>query len=99
MVAPTAGRPGKQGAADFVADDDNRALLRVVKLVDPTAFVSWQVTNLVEVGRNPHDLSAGLVEIAHRANVSAGDGGRGRGDAGTVGKDVLVIIVSEVVLA
>src|SRR6185312_4140336 len=68
------GRPaGKKNATGFVADDNHGALLRYVQIVQPAAFINWQVTNLVEVSRDPQQLAATLKVVAQRANIVARD--------------------------
>src|SRR5579864_5554365 len=89
----------KQGAPDLVADDDHRALLRIVHAIDPAAFVDRKISNLIKVGGHTHDLAAGLEEIADRADVAAGDCRCRLCDTGTLADNVFVILIGQIVLA
>ena len=90
---------GKQRAADFVANNYDRAFLRIVHLVDPTAVVDRQVTDLVEVGWHTYDLATSLEKIAYGSNVAALDSGGSCADARALPHNVLVIAVRQIVLA
>src|SRR5579863_2865025 len=74
----------EQSAAGFITQNDHAAFLSIVQLIQPAAFVHRQVADLTEHGRNAHDGSAGLVEVAHFANVASPDDRSGRTYAGAL---------------
>ena len=41
---------GKQRSADLIANDDDRPLLHIIQVIDPSAFTDRQISDLVEVG-------------------------------------------------
>ena len=85
--------------AGFVTQDDHRPFLRIVHIVQPPALVHRQVANLIEHGRDAHDLAAGLVKVTDCAEVtSSNDRSRSR-HAGAFAHDIFVIAVIQIILA
>ena len=68
-MLPTAGRPGNKVRRTSSPITMTGRFCESSMFVDPAAFIDRQVANLVELRRNAQDLSAGLEEIAHRADV------------------------------
>src|SRR5581483_12419540 len=90
---------GKKNTAGFVANDHHRTFLRNVQIVQPAAFLNWQIANLIEIRGNSHELAAALEIITERADIIARDYRRDQLYIRTLGGNVLVIPISEVILA
>ena len=93
------GPAGEESSADFVTNDDYRALLNVIEFVNPSALVEWQITDLVEVCGYAGDLAAGLVKVADGANIASRNGRSSRSHAGAFRRNILKIAVRQIVLA
>src|ERR1700688_1067574 len=72
-------------------------MLGVIVIVEPTARIDWEGTNLFVLGRDSENLPVGRTKIAHRTNVVAFKHWRNREQQFSLAANSEIVLVSKVV--